>query len=83
MPLKSKEDRVKESITILKKMLELGIGKDDVAFVELKTRMTEWIKDGFAWAGKIPFPSVRRSAVVILPSRASGTASVDFKAVQK
>lgn len=81
MSQKSKDDRVRESITILKKMIELGVSKDDCAFIELKTRMTEWINNGLAWTGKISFPSVGRLAVIFLPSKSCRTASIDFKVV--
>lgn len=81
MPLtpKPKEERIKESITILKKMLELNVRPDDPAFVELKTRMSEWINTGYSWRGRIKFPLVSRIADVILPEGARGVANVDFR----
>lgn len=77
--IKSREDRVKESITIILKMIEIGVSRTDPSFLEMKSRMDEWIDGGKSWTGKIKFPLVGRYAIIVLPERASTCATVEFK----
>lgn len=44
MSVKSTEDRVKETIHLLKQILDLGFAETEPGYVEIKTYMTEWIK---------------------------------------
>ena len=75
---KSKEERTKEGITILRKMIEIGANKDTSAFDELKGRISEWIQSGQSWYGKIRFPFHERTAIVYLPEKASVVATLEF-----
>ena len=44
--IKPKEERLKETITILKKLKEIGIPSDHHFYNEIKERMSDWVKDG-------------------------------------
>lgn len=68
-PLKSKADRVKESITILKKLKELGIPPHEPGYYTTKEKLDEWIAGGDAWSGRIDFPRFERRAELDLPVR--------------
>jgi hypothetical protein len=68
-PLKSKADRVKESITILKKLKELGIPKSEPGYYHTKEKLDEWIAGGDQWEGRIDFPRFQRRAELVLPVR--------------
>ncbi len=77
---KSKEDRVKEGMTLLRKMIELGAERDTHAFGELKAHISEWIQTGTQWYGKIRFPFHERTAVLYLPEKAASVATLEFNA---
>lgn len=68
-PLKSKADRVKESITILKKLKELGIPNNEPGYYMTKEKLDEWIAGGDQWDGRIDFPRFQRRAELVLPVR--------------
>lgn len=73
-------DRVKESITILNKLKEIGIAETDPSYKETRVRMNEWIRTGEAWAGKIDFHLFGRRAEIILPYRKDRVASMKLLA---
>lgn len=77
-PPKTKEERVKETMNILKKLIELGVSKTDSSFIELKQRMSEWVETGYPWNGKIKFRSYRRLAIINLPETNRAAATVEF-----
>ena len=68
-PLKSKRERVKESITILKKLKELGIPNNEPGYYQTKEKLDEWIAGGDQWDGRIDFPRFQRRAELLLPVR--------------
>lgn len=67
--LKSKMDRVKEAITILKKLKELGIPQSEPGYYMTKEKLDEWIAGGDEWDGRIDFPRFQRRAELVLPVR--------------
>lgn len=75
---KPKDERVKETITILKKMMELGISKMDPSFIDLKQKMTNWVETGNAWNGKIQFKHYNRVAIINLPESGRFAATIEF-----
>lgn len=77
---KSKEDRLKETLTIINKMQELGLNNREPGFIETKQRLSEWVKTGEAWSGTIEFPMLQRKADLTLPARADRVASMLLKA---
>lgn len=77
---KPKEDRVKESIEILKKLKEIGVMEREPGYILTKQKFTEWINTGEAWSGDIDFPLLQRKAEIVLPARADRVASLLLKA---
>lgn len=82
-PLKSKSDRVKESITILQKLKELGIPKNEPGYLMTKQHLDEWIAGGDRWDGRVDFPRFQRRAELVLPVRPDRTVSMTIFAPRK
>ncbi len=82
-PLKSKMDRVKESITILKKLQELGIPTNEPGYAFTKQQLDEWIAGGDKWEGRVDFPRFQRRAELVLPVRADRVVSMTIFAPRK
>jgi hypothetical protein len=74
--LKNKVDKVKETITLLTKLKELGIPTSEPGYTETKKRCDEWINGTEAWSGRIDFPRFGRRAELILPARADRVSSM-------
>jgi hypothetical protein len=77
---KPKEDRVKESIEILKKLRDLGLSEREPGYILTKQKFSEWVATGEAWSGDIHFPMLQRKAEIVLPARADRVASLLLKA---
>jgi hypothetical protein len=75
---KSKEERVKEGVHLLKQLIDAGVRRGG-SFEDLKAKVDEWIRDGNAWAGKVRFEEYGRIAEVILPSKSGVVASLIFR----
>ncbi len=68
-PLKSKADRVKEAITILQKLKELGIPSNEPGYMITKQKLDEWIAGGDRLDNRVYFPRFQRRAELVLPVR--------------
>jgi hypothetical protein len=79
MPDKSKEDRLSEGLEILRAIRGTGVGTEEVPFVELKTKISEWVDSGKNWEGRIDFVDHGRYAAVRLPKSSLTTATLAFK----
>jgi hypothetical protein len=79
MPDKSKEDRLKEGISLLKQMNDMILDLEHPGMIELKGVISAWVKDGKAYDGKIDFYDHDRFAEVSLPRTANKAATVAFK----
>ena len=77
---KPKEDRVKESIEILKKLKEIGVTEREPGYILTKQKFSEWINTGEPWSGDIDFPLLQRKAEIVLPARKDRVASLLLKA---
>ncbi len=75
-PLKSKIDRVKESVTILRKLQDLGIVNTDPGYLEVHQHLKQWIDGGDAWDGRVDFPRFGRRAELVLPVRPDRVANM-------
>ena len=82
-PLKSKMDRVKESITILKKLQELGIPTNEPGYTFTKQQLDLWIQGGDRWEGRVDFPRFQRRAEMVLPVRPDRVVSMTIFAPKK
>ena len=60
-------ERLKEGVTLLKKLRDLGIGDTDPGYKEMKVRIDEWVKGEDGWTGTVDFVRWGRRAFVILP----------------
>ena len=80
-PEKPKEDRLKETVTILKKLQEVGIADTDPGYLEVKGKMSEWVKSGEAGSYRIDFHRHGRRGELVLPRRADSAASLNLKNV--
>ena len=77
--LKPKEDRVREGITILTKLMEVGFSKNDSAFAEVQTAISAWVKTGDKSEKQFPIPRYGRLAILTLPSKRRDTATLVLK----
>jgi hypothetical protein len=79
-PEKTKEDRVRETVTLLKKLLEVGVCTTDPGYIESKKAMDAWIADGRSVSQTIEFPTIGRRGELVLPRKQSAAASLLLKA---
>lgn len=77
---KSKEERVGEGITILKKLREVGIEDWNPGAKVVKDAIRSWIADGHGTTiKKIDFGRFDRIGTLILPARAGVEPSLTLK----
>jgi hypothetical protein len=81
MPDKSKEDRVKETIRLLKELGRVGFNQLDKGYNEVKDVMRKWVEDGEAIETEVEFPRYNRVAKVSLPKEDDRAAGIALKAV--
>ena len=77
--LKTKEERLKEGLHILNQLKEGGVSQTSSGFMDLKTKVSEWVMNGKSWDGRIEFPEYGRYAMIELPKSAKVSASLAFK----
>jgi hypothetical protein len=76
--IKSKAERVKETITLLKKLPDVGIPRESYAYSQVQDLMTVWINGGPAVTEKIDFES--HWGTLVLPVKEGKVSSLDLKA---
>ena len=77
---KTKEERVTEGITILKKLREVGIDDLNPGVKVIKDAIRAWIMDGLATTvKKIDFGRFDRVGTLILPARSGVEPSLTLK----
>jgi hypothetical protein len=69
METKTLQERLQESMRILKQIQDLGIAPTDPSYKELSTHFSNWVKTGEAWEGTVDFFRYGRNAEVFLPSK--------------
>jgi hypothetical protein len=72
-------ERAREGITLLRKILDLGIAETEPGYVALKERVDAWIRRDMAWSGKADFVRYGRRAYVNLPMKADCEATAVLK----
>jgi hypothetical protein len=77
---KTKGDRVKETITILKKLMEFGVLDHTDAYLKTKEYLDEWIQTGEEAQHLIDFSKFRRTGILVLPKEANKTAELILRA---
>jgi hypothetical protein len=81
-PDKSKADRLKETIRLLKELQRVGFHETDSGYMEVKRIMTQWVNDGEEVSSVVSFIRHGRDAHVELPKRADKAASIRLKVVE-
>ncbi len=82
-PLKPAAERLTETITILKKLQEVGISDSDPGYLQVKALMSAWVKSE-ATVGedhRIEFARHGRRGDLVLPWRAGRAASLNLRAI--
>lgn len=64
------EDRVKESVEIMREFVRLQIPLDAPEVQEVKSHLDKYIKEGTCWNGSVSFLRFGRIAEIDLPRRA-------------
>lgn len=78
-PDKPKEERLAEGLELLRALLRTGVGEDEPAYIDMKSKISEWVKTGVSWEGRIDFPDHGRYAAIRLPKNSLNTATLAFK----
>jgi hypothetical protein len=81
--LKEKADRLKEGITLLNRLKEVGCPADNVGFKEVQRVISKWVVDGEAVFTTIPLTRYDRDAVLTLPATSAMTARIMLKKVDE
>jgi len=76
---KTKEDRLGEGLELLRALLRTGVGEDEPAYLDMKSKISEWVNTGVSWEGRIDFPDHGRYANIRLPKNSINTATLAFK----
>jgi hypothetical protein len=79
MDIKDKETRVKEGVNLLRQLQEVGISKDEPPYKEIQAKVSDWVKTGDPWQGKVEFFRYGRVAEILLPRKATAVASLALK----
>jgi hypothetical protein len=77
--IKPKNDRLAEGINILKQLRDNGVKEYSLGFIELKEKISEWVKSEDGWEGTISFSDYGRIAEVDLPKYDNRSAGLNFK----
>ena len=68
-PLKPQNERIKETVAVLKKLKELGVLSNDSGYIEIKQRLDEWIQGGDKWTGIVQFSRFDQKAELEIPTK--------------
>jgi len=71
IPDKTVEYRLKEAIEIRKKLIELGLSENVEGIKEFNRKISDWVKNGEFWEGKMPIKGAKKMAVMRLASKAN------------
>ena len=77
---KTKYDRIKESVNLLKGLLNNGISDTNDAYSQTKAHLDHWIKTGEAANHTIEMRTYRRTAYLTLPLTADKAAEMVLRA---
>lgn len=77
--IKPKAERLSEGINILKQLRDNGVKEHSLGFIELKTKISEWVSGEDGWDGTVSFSEYGRVAEVELPKYDNKAAGLNFK----
>jgi len=63
--------RLSECLKVMRDLKELGFPDDYEPLKEISKRMSDYVKTGEPWAGKVKFEAYGRVAEIILPRKES------------
>jgi hypothetical protein len=75
---KTKEERLKEGISLLTQLKNANVKELIYGYQELKRQISKWVNTGEAWEGTIAFPEHGREAIVDLPTYNNKAAGIQF-----
>ena len=78
---KSRFDRVKESVRLLKELIRVGISEDNQGYQDVKDVLDLWIFLGEEIKRDIVLTTYRRTAVLTLPATADKAAEIVLKRI--
>ena len=78
---KTKEERLKEGVSLLTQLKGGGVRGNSLGFLALKQQISAWVDTGVSWDGTVPFTEYGREAVVSLPKYNNKAAGLNFKVV--
>lgn len=81
MEVKSKGERLKETVTLLKKLPEVGVPASSYIYEQIKQEMTTWVSDGPVFDERFDFGS--HWGDLKLPVKAGQVASLNLVAKRK
>lgn len=80
--IKSKKDKVSETVRLLKQVLGLGIVETDPSYIQVKEYCSTWIncEEKKVFEYEIMFPRYGRKAILTLPWKSGRTCEFYMKA---
>ena len=81
MTIKPKAERLKETITLLKKLPQVGVPVESYQYSHVQDLMTVWVKDGPAVSERIDFGT--HWGDLTLPVQEGKVSSLDLKVKRK
>lgn len=79
---KTKGDRLKETVRLLKELQRVGIRVNDPGYKEIQRLMTVWVNDGVALTTVVELVKYGRQADLSLPTKADRAASINLRVVK-
>ncbi len=76
---KTKEERLKEGLSLLKQLRDAHVKENGDGYQEFKQKISEWVQTGSAWSGTILFQEHGRIGEVDLPRYNNKAAGMHFK----
>ena len=79
--LKSRAERLKETVHLVRQIRDLGIHETEPAYIEVKDKLNDWIKSEDKHVKEFTFDFVRygRTATLTLPWKADRTCEFRMK----
>jgi hypothetical protein len=79
--IKSKGDRLKETITLLKKLPKVGVPMESYQYSQVQDLMTEWVNGGPGLTERLDFQT--HWADIVLPENEGDVATLNMKLKNK
>ena len=81
MESKTKEERLREGINVLKRLRKIEIPQTNFGIQTIQKRISEWVSTGAAIKDVIPIPNYDRDAHLTLPKEKSKTAELVLRQI--